>query len=159
MAKRHHNPRLVKIHRNYTVEEIATVLGIHRNTVHRWIKDGLSVIDSKRPKLVHGRELAAFLQARKAKNKRPCKPGQIYCVRCRTPQDPADAMAECQVQAGNLGNLVGICPMCDGLIYRRVNVTKLAQVQGNLEITLAHGSRHISEREMPSVNGELNLDG
>ena len=159
MAKRHHNPGLVKIHRNYTVAEIATVFGIHRNTVHRWIKHGLPVIDSERPKLVLGRELAAFLKARKTKNRQPCKPGQIYCVRCRAPRDPAGAMAECQPQAGDLGNLVGICPTCDGLIYRRVNVTKLAQVQGNLEITLTQGSRHISERDMPSLNDALNRDG
>jgi hypothetical protein len=31
MSKRH--PRLAKIHRNHTVEEVASVLAVHRNTV------------------------------------------------------------------------------------------------------------------------------
>ena len=35
MAKRHPNHRQVKIHRNYTVEEIASLFGIHKNTVSR----------------------------------------------------------------------------------------------------------------------------
>lgn len=33
MGKRHPNPRLAKIHRSYTVEEVAGVFGVHRNTV------------------------------------------------------------------------------------------------------------------------------
>ncbi|MEO7863683.1 MAG: helix-turn-helix domain-containing protein, partial [Nitrospirales bacterium] len=41
MRTRHPNPRLVKIHRNYTVEEIANLFGIRRNTVREWVKRGL----------------------------------------------------------------------------------------------------------------------
>jgi hypothetical protein len=33
MRKRHPNHRLVKSHRNYTVEEITRLLGKHENTV------------------------------------------------------------------------------------------------------------------------------
>lgn len=32
MATRHPNPRLAKIHRTYTVEEIAYLLGVHKNS-------------------------------------------------------------------------------------------------------------------------------
>ena len=67
MGKRHPNHRLVKIHRSYTVEEIAQLFGIHKNTVRRWVKDGLTSIDDKRPMLILGHVLAAFLQARRAK--------------------------------------------------------------------------------------------
>ena len=35
MRKRHPNHRLVKIHRSYTVEEIAELFAIHKNTVRR----------------------------------------------------------------------------------------------------------------------------
>ena len=89
MRKRHPNHRLVKIHRSYTVEEIAKLFGIHKNTVRGWVKSGLATSDDKRPMLILGHDLAAFLQARRVKNKRPCKPGEIYCVRCRAPKFPA----------------------------------------------------------------------
>jgi Helix-turn-helix domain len=46
---RHPNPRLVKIHRSYTVEEVARILQKHKNTVRAWIKQGLRPIDGRRP--------------------------------------------------------------------------------------------------------------
>ena len=65
MKTKRPNPRLVKIHRNYTVEEIACLFGIHKNTVRSWIKMGLPVTDNCRPQLILGSELAAFLGATK----------------------------------------------------------------------------------------------
>ena len=62
---RHPNPRLVKIHRSYTVEEVARILGKHKNTVRAWIKQGLRPIDGRRPMLIHGLELVSFLQNRR----------------------------------------------------------------------------------------------
>jgi hypothetical protein len=41
VSKRLPNPRRAKIHRNYTVAEIATLYTVHRNTVREWIKHGL----------------------------------------------------------------------------------------------------------------------
>ena len=67
MRKRRPNYRLVKIHRSYTVEEVARLFGTHKNTVRAWVKAGLPTCDSKRPTLVLGRDLAAYLQARRTK--------------------------------------------------------------------------------------------
>ena len=136
MATRHPNHRLAKIHRNYTVEEVSSLYGVHRNTVRDWIKRGLRTTDHKRPALILGRDLAAFIQARRAKNKQPCKPGEIYCVRCRAPRNPAGGMAECLLLTPVLGSLIGICPRCESMMYRRVNLANLEQIRGELEITL-----------------------
>ena len=54
MSKRHPNPRLAKIHRNYTVEEVAGLYGVHRNTVREWVRRGLPTIDDRRPMLIVG---------------------------------------------------------------------------------------------------------
>ena len=155
MPKRHPNPRLAKIHRNYTVEEIANLFGIHRNTVREWIKRGLPTSDQKRPFLILGRDLVAFLQARRAKNKRPCQPGEIYCVRCRAPKAPAGDMADYQTVTETLGNLVAICPDCGSIINRRVSLAKLEQIRGQLDITMPQALRHIRESAQPSVNSDL----
>src|SRR5262245_19351542 len=134
MPMRCPNPRLVKIHRNYTAEEIATRLGVHRNTVREWIRRGLPTSDHKRHILILGSDLSTFLQARRLKNKRKCQPGEIYCVGCRSPRSPAGDVAEYQPLSATGGNLEGICPTCDSMIYRRVNLAKLDQVRGALEI-------------------------
>ena len=155
MATRHPNHRLVKIHRNYTVEEIARLFGVHRNTVRHWVKGGLPTIDRKRPMLIHGRQLAAFLQDRRSKNKRKCQPGEIYCVRCRVPRQPAGEMAEYKPVNTTLGSLIGICPNCDAMMYRRVNLAKLEQVRGKLDITIAKAEPHLDESNGSFVNSDL----
>lgn len=155
MRKRHPNPRLAKIHRNYTVDEVANLFAVHRNTVREWVKRGMPVNDGKRPMLILGRDLAAFLTARRAKNKRTCQPGEIYCVRCRAPREPAGDMADYVPVTASLGNLVAICPACETMMYRRVNLAKLEQVRGKLDITMPQAPQHIGESAQPTVNSDL----
>lgn len=155
MRKRHPNYRRVKIHRNYTIEEIANLFSLHKNTVHGWVKAGLPSSDDKRPMLILGHELAAFLQARRVKNKQTCKPGEIYCVCCRAPKFPAADMAEYLPITEKFGNLVAICSDCNSIINRRVSLTKLEQVRGRMDITFPQALRHIVESNQPTVNSDL----
>ena len=155
MRKRHPNYRLVKIHRNYTVEDIAGLFGAHKNTVRQWIKAGLEPLDRRRPLLVHGSDLSAFLRDRKQKNKRPCKPGEVYCVRCRAPKQPDGDMADYLPITERLGNLEGICPDCGAMIYRRASLAKLAQIRGKLNITFREAPRQVSKRGEPSLNSDI----
>ncbi len=135
MKKRHPNHRLVKIHRSYTVEEVANLFGIHKNTVRNWIKVGLATIDDKRPMLIHSHSLVTFLQARRAKNKKTCKPGQLYCVRCRTPRFPAEDMAEYAPVTEKFGNLKAICPECNSIMNQRVSLARIGEIGANIDIT------------------------
>ncbi len=142
------------------MEDIARLFCVHKNTVRDWINNrGLPTSDGKRPMLILGRDLAAFLQARRLNNKRPCKPGEIYCVRCRFPQIPAGDMAEYQPVSATLGNLVGICPSCECMMYRRVNPSKLEQVRGKLEITFPQAHPRLDESICPTVNCDLEVGG
>jgi len=143
MSKRHPNPRLAKIHRNYTVEEVAVVFGVHRNTVRGWVKRGLPTNDGRRPMLILGADLVAFLRARRVKNKRTCQPGEMYCVRCRAPRAPAGDMADYLPVTATLGNLIAICSACEAMMYRRVSLAWLEEVRGKLDITLPQALPHI----------------
>jgi excisionase family DNA binding protein len=150
--RRRLNPRLVKIHFSYTVEEVARLFGIHKNTVRSWLKQGLAAIDDRRPTLILGRELSRFLRERRQKTKQTCGPGRIYCIACRAPKVPAGKMAECITTGPRAGNLRGICPDCDRFIYRRVNLAKIDAIRGDLEITFTQPRPSIGESAVPSVN-------
>lgn len=88
-------------------------------------------------------------------NKRPCQPGEIYCLRCRLPKTPAGRMADCEAMTQVLGNLIGICPDCEAMMYRRVNLAKLERVRGDLEIRIRQAALRISEGASASVNRDL----
>ena len=129
------NPRRVKIHRSYTVDEVARLLGVHKNTVRAWIKSGLQTSDTRRPALILGRHLSSFLHDRRKRSRQPCRPGQMYCVGCRAPKYPAGQIADYIPLSASFGNLRGICPDCESFIHRRVALKDLAAVAGNLEVS------------------------
>ncbi len=155
MRRRQANYSRVKIHRSYRVEEVSVLLSVHKNTVRAWVRDGLPTCDRKRPILILGHELRAFLHSRRAKRKRPCQLGEIYCFRCRVPKFPAASMADYRPITNTLGNLTAICPDCECLMNQRVSVSKLRSLQGRLDITFPLALQRLSESHQPSVNSDL----
>jgi hypothetical protein len=152
MGHRHPNPRLAKIHYSYSVEDLARVFGVHKNTVRNWFKQGLQPIDDNRPILIRGQDARRFLAERRARTKQTCGPGRIYCLPCRAPKVPAEKMADCIQTGETIGSLQGICPDCNRMIYRRVNPTKLDAVCGDLDITVTQAPLRIEETTKPNVN-------
>lgn len=141
--KRHQNPRLAKIHRSYKVDEVADLYQVDKNTVRNWIKKGLPTCDKKRPIMIHGSDLNAFHTANKVKNKRACQLHEIYCLRCRSPQTPAENMVEYQPINAKTGNLIAICPVCTTMMYRRVANSKIRLFQAEMHFTLPLAHLHI----------------
>src|SRR5262249_54210488 len=111
---------------------------------------GLAAIDDRRPTLILGQELSRFLQDRRRKSKQVCGPGRIFCIACRSPKVPAGKMAECTPTGPRAGSLCGICPDCDRLIYRRINLTKIDAIRGELDITFARPPARIRESAGPA---------
>lgn len=150
------NPRVVKVHRSYTVDEVARLLGCHKNTVRKWLKRGLQTVDDRRPTLIRGVDLRTYIEAQRRKAKQPCAAGHIYCVACRTPKIPAAHMVDYLPTGPTLGNLRGLCPDCERFIHRRVSLTKLKEVAAGLEIAFPEGDPRIRDREPASVNSDFN---
>jgi hypothetical protein len=152
VGARHPNPRLAKIHRSYSVEEVSRLFGVHKNTVRNWLRQGLTAIDGQRPTVIRGVELRRFLRDRRASAKQTCGPGRIFCLPCRAPKMPAGNMADCIAVSETTGTLRGICPDCDRMIYRRVNLQKLDAVRGELDVTVTQARPRIEETAKPNVN-------
>ncbi|MFO1435498.1 MAG: helix-turn-helix domain-containing protein [Gammaproteobacteria bacterium] len=147
-----YNPRLAKAIRTYTVDEVARLYRVHKNTVRNWIKQGLKTTDGTRPFLILGSELRAFLQLQRKARKRPCAPGELYCVRCRKPQRPAGDMVEFQAINATTGDLIGLCPTCECWMYRKVSTAKLYSICSSLDVTGSKAIERIGQSESPSVN-------
>lgn len=151
------NPRLVKIHRSYTVHDAARRLNVGRRTVWRWIKAGMKCCDDQRPYLIRGQDMRDFLQSRQTARRRTCQPGQIYCVACREPVTPWGNMVDYLPRTEVAGDLVGLCPQCERQIFRRVNVARMSEIRGDLEVTIPKAGARIGDTSVLSVSVHLPL--
>lgn len=61
-------------------------------------------------------------------------------------------MADYVARTSTSGDLVGICPDCNTLLYRRVTLAKLVAVSADLEVTFTEGGGRIRQRKEPSLN-------
>jgi hypothetical protein len=154
MGVRYPNARLVKIHRTYTVEEIARVLGVHKHTVRRWEKDGLRSIDDHRPKLFRGLDVRRFLAERREKAKRPMRPGQMFCFKCRTARLPYGGLADLLPMNVSAANLRGMCE-CGTLMHRRVSHDTIEAAARNLTLTIPEGHSRLGDKPSSTVNADL----
>jgi len=153
------SPRLAKLHRSYTVDEVARLYGTHRNTVRAWCKAGLSVIDARRPKMIQGQVLRAFLQARRDRTKKPCAPGTLYCCKCRTPRAPAHGSVVFESRAAGAGALRASCGFCGTQMFRRARQSDLPTIMPQIVILIVQAPLHIGECASRSPNCDKRQNG
>jgi hypothetical protein len=152
---RRYNPRRVKIHRSYTVEEVAQLFRVHKNTVRAWVKAGLQTIDERRPTLILGHVLARFLHERRQRTRQRCQQGRLYCVRCRAPKEPAARVAEYVPITPISGNLRGRCGDCGAVMWRRASLRSLSAVAGALNVAFQQAQQRIDDTTSPSLNRDF----
>ena len=152
MPARRANPQRIKLHRSYSVPELATRLDVHKNTVRLWQSDGLKPIDASRPALFQGKDVRTFLAKRNASRKRPCKPGTIYCFRCRVPRAPALGMADYNLLTATSGNLRALCETCGGIMHQRIRRADLEAKMPGLHVQIREAPPRISGSPSPSQN-------
>lgn len=152
MVARRINPYVVKLNQSHSIPELAGCLGVHKNTVRHWQRQGLAPIDSSRPVLFHGSVVRAFLVTRNASRKRPCKPGTLYCFRCREPRPPALGMVEYLAVTDVSGNLRAICATCETMMHRCAQRTALAAIMPGLDVQFGQASPRLKGSPSPSLN-------
>lgn len=128
------NPRLAKLHRSYSVIELADILGVHKNSERGWVKAGLPTVDSTRPVLIHGSEFQEWWGKRCKAEKRPLQPGQLYCFKCHEPKAPALGVVEYTATNAVTGNLNAMCETCGTLMHRRSRLADLGANMPNIEV-------------------------
>ena len=146
MSNRKIDGRRIKIHRSYTIGEVAQRLDVHKRTIQAWIKAGLPCIKDGRPMLILGGELRSFLHKRRTSKKQKCKAGQLYCLKCRAPRRPAGGMLDHLPISVVSGNLKGICEVCDTFIFRRVSLAKIEAVTTGCDVAFPQAQQRIAGR-------------
>lgn len=116
--KRIHNPNKCKIHRSYTVQEVTELYGVHKRTVRNWINKGLLTLDDIRPLLILGTDLKLFIIKQRKVNKQKCKPSEIYCFKCRTPQKPKSESVQFLQQPSGIGRVFALCNVCGSKVNK-----------------------------------------
>ena len=154
MPTRRIDPRRIKLHRPYAVDEAARALNVHTHTVRNWIEQGLPALASKRPTLILGRELRAFLQNRRSRAKRPCPPGTIYCFKCRGPSRPALSMVDFVAHSASGGNLKALCEVCGTVMHQRVASAAIPLRMPGIDVQY----REAEPRLKGSASSPLNCD-
>jgi hypothetical protein len=149
MGTRHPNHRRIKTHLTYSIEELALLFSLHKNTVRKWQKDGLTPIDDGKPILFKGSVVASFLKGRRYGAKKPCGINQIFCLPCREPKMPDAGMVEYLAKTEISGNLRGICPECGRLMHRRMRYDQITKLAPGLDVSHTHALPHI--REAPAL--------
>ncbi len=152
MAARRVNPRAVKLHRSYSVSELAACLGVHKNTVRNWQRDGLKPLDGRRPVLFQGAIVRAFLSTRHASRKRPCPPGTFYCFKCRQPRSPASGMVEFTPRNHTTGNLIALCETCGTVMNRSARSASLGAIMPKIDVQIREAGARLIGRTPPSLN-------
>ena len=118
--RRQYRVNLIKGTQLYDTNEIAKLFGIHRNTVRHWFKEGLKLIDDRRPVYVHGSELKSFLARRQDGRRQKCAPGEFYCFRCRAPQAPWEGLVDVAPHTEKVAKLKAICCVCETDMHRTI---------------------------------------
>ena len=109
------NPQIISRHLSYTLPEIAARLSMTKKSLYRWINEGLPVVPGqKKPILIRGDDLKAFINARNSKNKVKLKRHEFYCLRCRAPRR---AKRGTITKSGDTRK--GECSVCNGKMQRK----------------------------------------
>lgn len=159
MPARRVNPNRVKLHRSYSVDELARCCDVHKNTVRHWQASGLEPIDKARPILFQGRAIRAFLSERNASRKRPCPAGTFYCFRCRTPRAPALGMVDFVPIRPGSGNLRALCACCETIMHRRAREAEIASIMPGCTVQFVQGQPSLSGQSAPSLNCDFKRKG
>ncbi|MDX2470965.1 MAG: helix-turn-helix domain-containing protein [SAR324 cluster bacterium] len=127
---------MVKINRNYTFEELATVFGVHKNTVSAWVRSGLPCLKERRPFLILGVEAKLYLQGQRKEKKQKCKPDELYCMRCKVPTKPAENFVEYLPLTATKGRLTGFCSCCECVVNKFVSYASLEHYSALFDLTI-----------------------
>lgn len=141
----------IRKHASYSIQDVSELLGVHKNTVMQWLKNGLPKIDEQRPFLIHGQQLKNFLKARQQSRRSSCAPHEFYCFRCRSPQRAMGNLADVALRTEKTIILSGLCASCEAPLNKIQSLKAIPKIIQSLDIPRQQLER-LSGALFPSLN-------
>lgn len=154
--KRRYNLRRIRATWPYSVQEIAALLGIHKNAVLRWLGGGLSADRSRKPFLIRGDELIRFLRQRQDGKHCKCRPEEFFCFRCRVPREACLGIVDIVIESPTRLRLKALCAVCETDVNKVQSVRELAKIQERFHVQKLAGE-HLLDCPSASVNCDLRM--
>ena len=128
--KRKPDFRRIRPSKAYLLPEIAASLDRSDATVRRWFRDGLPALDGRRPPLVLGSDLKAWLKAKWSARKQKCKPDELFCCKCRKPREPRPGSVRIVPNNEKTVSVKAECGMCGTRMTKIGSRAKIAEIEG-----------------------------
>jgi len=157
MKRRKYKTSRIRKHLSYSVPEICEDLGVHRNTVREWIRQGLPKLDTSRPLLIYGSNLKIFLEARQKSRKKKCAFNELYCFRCRSPRQLMGNLADVHKHTEKTVMLSGLCEACHNSLNKVQSRKILSKLSETFDIPKQQLER-LGESSLPSLDCTFNKE-
>jgi len=115
----------------YDIDDICSLfsnLGLHPQTVRKWVKNGLRTIGQGRPTLIYGYDLIAYLKEQNSKSKCKTEFNQIFCMKCQDARHIFQRNIMLEHKNGYL-RAIGHCRECKTLMYKSYKMEALPQLK------------------------------
>ena len=154
------NVNRIRLHRSYTMAELASVLGVHVRTVQTWRKEGMLPIDEyDRPMLFIGEVVRTFLKRRQQARKCKLQARECYCLRCNTSVLPVPESITVEVTDRRVGKTAravvvrGKCSTCGARVVRFTSTNSILNTPW--WTNLREADKRLIGTSVPSLNTDL----
>jgi hypothetical protein len=112
------NPRLVEKISCYTVDDLAELFKMHRQSVFRWLDNGLKTIDDRRPYMMFGQDIIDWINLNRPTKPKQSDPTKVYCVKCRN-HVVFDLEKSWTIKGRTANNFIqSRCPVCNSTVNK-----------------------------------------
>jgi len=154
--KRRYNLRLIRATWPYTVQEIGTLFGLHKNAVLTWLKEGLQADRDRRPFLIRGDELIRFLSARQKSRKQRCAPTEFFCFKCHAPREAYLGIADIVIENASRHRIKALCAVCSTPVNKVQSAQEFERIKKLFNVQQLEGL-HLIECVEASVNSDMEM--
>ena len=136
MSRRLYSHKRVRYWYAYDIDEVCALyadLGLHSQTVRKWIKNGLKTIDAGKPALIYGHDLIAYLKKHNQANKCKTAFDEFFCMAC---QDARSILRnEIAIeQKSQFLKVQGICRTCKGKMFKNYKLLDFAELRKRFQL-------------------------